>query len=72
MVRAFAAIEYLLRLTDLRRRKGRRTARFAIVNTNPPTSDCATAGGTCQSNIVDYIVQKSGIDQSNRFEGLWR
>ena len=36
-------------------------ARWAIVNTNPPTSDCATAGGTCQTSIVNYILSATTL-----------
>jgi Flp pilus assembly protein TadG len=39
-------------------------ARWAIVNTVPPTSDCATAGGACQTKIVNYITSKSALAPS--------
>ncbi len=39
-------------------------ARWAIVNTVPPTSDCATAGGACQTKIINYIVAKTGLTPS--------
>jgi Flp pilus assembly protein TadG len=39
-------------------------ARWAIVNTAPPTSDCATAGGACQTKIVNYITSKTALTPS--------
>lgn len=38
--------------------------RFASVNTPKPTSDCGTAGGTCQTTILTYLANKTGLDPS--------
>jgi len=37
-------------------------ARWAIVNTPVPPSTCTTAGSVCQTNIANYLVNKSGLD----------
>lgn len=38
--------------------------RYASVNTPKPSSDCSTAGGTCQTAILTYLANKTGLDSS--------
>jgi Flp pilus assembly protein TadG len=40
-------------------------ARWASVNTPMAPNDCVTAGGTCQTAIVSYLENKSGLGSAN-------
>ena len=49
---------------DLTAHAARMGTRWAIVNTPQPSNDCAVSTGTCQAQIVNYVLAKSGLDAS--------
>jgi Flp pilus assembly protein TadG len=50
---------------DLTAHAARMGTRWAIVNTPQPANDCAVSSGTCQAQITNYVLAKSGLDASN-------
>ena len=62
----FAIIEFSSAIYqyDVVGQAARLGTRYASVNTLKPASDCGTAGGTCQTAILTYLANKTGLDAS--------